>query len=310
MAVPDNPLLDASRVLSLSRIVRGVPLPARAVPEIAEYLGVSVELVREWLNASEIIVVPAQKINVPAPWAKDYTKPEMLSTLRRIPRGDIFPVLLSYGWKIPARSTKEQVLSVLAGRRKEELGKYLDVLRPRTTITTQPATTRRLSDMLTEEEYGGRLLSQFPRGKYLRKKADLALALAGEVFQTPQDGHEEGSFQGPTAIDLRTIENAEIWPARQGEGFGGDPFLNEMWFKITLRAVQSYWQIFVDYLLVYDVEGDDFEATTGWPTRESPKAGRQRSQATIDEVLKRKQEYEEWKKAKKKRQRDKRKGKR
>ncbi len=194
---------------------------------------------------------------------------------------------------------------VAANYTREEVGKYLDRMIPLSITTTKPMQLVRRPDILEGAEYQnkkGSLLSQFGRGHYLRKKADLVLALLGRVYQTPQEGQGSDSFFFDGG-DLADAE-AQIWEARKGSGFDGDQFLNEMWFRITAKPFEDFWRLTVDYLQVYEAEV--FEHTEGWPTRDKAGEGQKRDQATIEDKLRRKQDYEAWLKEKRKKARQKR----
>lgn len=307
MAIPDNPRFTAQNIAEYSRRVRSLSMPDRVYEEIASYLNVEEGLVREWLFASETVTGADEEEKVVISWGKDYSKPQLLAIIDAgLPLSQLRPFLIARRYTVPTRTTKAQVMALLGTRRKDELAGFLDALRPRQKVTIKKGRTVRLDDILTEEDYLGRQLSEFPRGKHLRKKVDLVLALLGEVRQTPQSGIETDSF-GRTGATLREIENGEIWPLRQGIGVGGDPFLNEMWFQIILKPKQDYWEIAVWYVRVY--EAAELFHTTGWPERDQiDDNGEVRSLEDMEEILRRKMEYEEYLKAKRRKARAKRRG--
>jgi hypothetical protein len=325
MAIPDDPHFDSQTIADLSRRFRRLSLPDRAVREIASYLDelahpVDTVLVSEWLFGSPVVITQAvtttvmtQKQTVTiSKWIDDFSRAEMISILRQrggrgrgISEGELRATLSAQGLDFTVATSKGGIVGWLASQPTLFVGGLMDTLRPRRVVTvtrvpvttTTPASTRRLPNVMTNEEYLGHGLSHFRRGRYLRKKADLVLALLGEVTQAPQAGQEEATFVRGL-LNLKEMEDAEIWPARKGVGFGGDAFLNEMWLRIVMYPKEDAWQIRVTYLQVYEAE--QLSHTVGWPTRAGVKKHAVRSQATIDEILRRKMEYEAWKKAKRK----------
>lgn len=336
MAIPENPLFTANLIASYSARLRKLALPSRVYPEIAEYLPEKLDTVKAWFfptawtqaqTVTKTRVVTRRytikkrvKALTPRSWGEDYTKAQLLTVLKRSSRSGtgITQRELAAYFKKHSSTKRADLVALAAKLTKPQVAQIFDTLRPQTEETyktvaevidrdeeetyTETIPAQRLPDALTEEEYLGRLLSSFPRGQYLRKKADLVLALLGEVRQIPQDGVDEGSFR-VTASSLYDAENAQIWPARCGTGFDGDPFLNEMWFRITLLPWESSWRLEVDYLRVY--EAVELETSTGWPNRADLPNAPKRSAETLEERRRQKAEYESWRKAQDKKKREK-----
>lgn len=318
---------------SLNHRIRRLGLPVAAHTEIASYLGTGINVVTSWFYAQATIQQtqtvtrkkPVRRMvtqTVTVPWARDFSRTDLLRTMQNSRKVFTRETLLDalrtgFGLDYPVKTTKDSLIYTLETTRswtKDRIGSLMDSIRPREIQVERAVTetieveeeitvTKRLPDMLSEEEYAGFHLSDFDRDTYLRKKADLALALLGEVTQTPQDGVEEGFFL-LKPNNLMHADDVYLWPLRVGFGDPDTPFwmaefISEMWFRAHLTPgpdiaskTGNRWYITVAYYKVY--EARELKSTHGWPERDPPEKVRPRTEKEMEEKIKQKKEWEEY----------------
>lgn len=347
MAIPSDPLFTAQFLVALNGGLRTLALPSEAIEEMADYLGVDEDLVSEWCYVNNTIIEEVEEevevtrtvrvLNTIKWEDAGYTREDMLDIIEdsrsNFTIAKIKNVLRrDYNIKIPKNYKKADIIAYFRGGRrdwkKSSLGDLMDRIQPRTVVELQEETEtevqtvqreRRLPDALDPEIYTGRTLSQFARGTQNRMRADLVLALNGEVTQTPQAGEREATFLRK-ASSLEQAEETTLWPLRWGHDLSTgrewpDEFVAEMWFRATLipgpdvgassRRGLNNWYIQVEYYQIY--EAVELFSSSGWPTRAKPKATRAR---TADEKLARirdKEGYEAWRRERTKKARQRRK---
>jgi hypothetical protein len=326
MALPDDPFFDAQTLSTYNARLRSLGMGPRAEKEIAAYLGVGANTVRAWFFPQKTQQGPATVQIVVVPWEGFGSKAELINIVSRsrsnFKRSDVLDYFNNaLGYRLAKGTTKADLVAIMRAPsfRKSLVGNLMDAIFPREQETQAPGRVLTLPDMLDPSDYLNQNLSAFPRGQLLRQKADLALALLGEVVQTPQDGVEESAFL-LRAASLQEAEDVYLWPLRVGYGSAGwlSPFIAEMWFRAELtpgpelgksapagdrNAPMLNWVIKVDYYRVY--EATDLEFTSGWPTRDDLPDRNKRTKQQIEDKIKEKAEWEAYKKAKAKKRRDK-----
>lgn len=346
MAIPDDPLFTQSRLDQLNAGLRALALSSDATGEMASYLRVNAGTVAEWCYVNDTIIEEVEQevertrtvrvLNTIKWEDAGYTRDDMLDIIedsrRNFTVSKIKAVLRSdYGIIIPKNYTKADIIAYMRrGRsdwKKSALGDFMDRIQPRTVAELEEETfvevqtvrrRRRLPDALDPEIYLGKLLSFFSRGTQARMRADLVLALNGEVTQTPQAGEREATFLR-RATSLYKAEEFTLWPLRLGHSSTfnwPDPFTAEMWFRATLMpgpdvgvrgtdVALTRWFIQVEYYQIY--EAVELFHSSGWPRRLAPKTTRARTEEEKEAKIREKEGYAAWRRERARKSRQKRK---
>jgi hypothetical protein len=261
MAIPDDPYFSQSELMRLNSAFRLLGLSKSAQTQIASYIddpSIKQPQVQAWL-------APRTGAGLAGPpWADDYSRAEMLAILARLSREELRAAGNKRGFRFLVRATRAEMVAALTKKKnKFEVGAILDDLRPRQAAQ---------QDALPEDIYFMSYLSWFWRGTIARRRADVVLALLGEVKQNPEGGGNSVIFLQAGYDTIDDAEEGIIWPLRFGSYKGASGmYLREAWHRITLTKEPRRWLVTVEaYTDTSDPDQGVFRDTgTGWPTRDT-----------------------------------------